>query len=380
MKNKYIKNNKKLFFVTSILILFIFNLFSFNYSFVYAEENNNLIKIEIQNNIQNIYLNNFENIKNRISGSSGEKNMANILCDYLEEKNIDFFFNDTYLQEFSFDKTKSQNVAGLINNNSEKYIVLGAHYDSVYVSGKSFGYSDNFSGVLAVLSLINYFSSTICNYNIIVVFYGAEEVGSKGSEFFVKNLDGNIKNNILLSFNFDSIGAGDYLYYYHSDFKTKYGTVLDKLLNNYNFKNASGKLVSPLTYRNFNYTALGLNSDNSTYLRAGINSILFFAGNIENSCSYKETKSTDKIMHNTDSYENIEKIFGEKYIENIEKTILITENLVFADDFNENYFFPNQINPIIFSPWVLKFFGVFVVGVLFVVYLVVIKPKYSNNK
>ncbi len=118
------------------------------------------------------------------------------------------------------DKTRSQtsNVCGYIEcENSDEWIVLGAHYDHLgwggYDSGSRDpelkeihnGADDNASGVGMVLMLAEYFSNNPPEINIAFVLFGAEEQGLIGSQYFVENSPIDI-NKMKLMINFDMVG------------------------------------------------------------------------------------------------------------------------------------------------------------------------------
>ena len=368
--------------------------FSYNSLSRYSKtfENNELLfnETDIKNLEKELYFNNFDDIKDRTAGSSGEKKFAEILANKLENLNFSYFLKDnSYIQTFSLGNYDSQNVVGVynqINSNNEfdnKYILLGAHIDAVFKDEKSFGFNDNLSGVLGVLLLAQSLINQNFGCNIIVAFYGAEEVGCKGSQYFIENLDTKIKNNILLAVNFDSIGAGENLYYYHSDNSTLYGSVIDNLFNKYSIsKLGFNQKFSTLSNLNINHTSLGFLSDNSSFLKAGVNSLTFFAGDLDakNGLGFFEKQGYEKIMHNTDSFETCYEVFGEKFYENIFNCASYVYNLLNNEEFNTINFQPNQIDVISYSDWALKIVGVVFILVLFVLYLIIINNKYKTKK
>ena len=337
---------------------------------------------ELKTLADEIYFSNLDEVKNRTTGYSGEKKFAQILAGEMDELSLSFVEGDSYIQTFSLGQSSSQNVLGLIDNQSEKYVVLGAHLDAVYVQGKSFGFSDNLSGVLGVLQMAQILSSTELPFNVIIAFYGAEEVGCKGSKYFVENLEENIKKNILLSMNFDSIGSGEKQYFYHSDNPTKYGAALDNIIKNYEINKAGfNSRYSPVVSLDINFTSLGIMSDNSSYLKHGINAVTFFAGDLDaiNGLGFFEKQGYDKIMHNTDTAETNLEIFGDLFYENITNCIELTTSLLASQEFNEENFAPNQVNVILFSVWAMKIVGVILILIILAIYFIVINKKYPKR-
>lgn len=360
-----------------LICIFLVFMLSCCFSFkteVYATETLNTSSIK--ETIELLYDN---TTKNRSAGSVGEKNMATKLESFLDTYNFGYFGGQTtYAQVFDIGKGKqSQNIIGEKNIGSKHYVIIGAHYDCVYVEGNSYGYNDNLSGIVGIMELAKRLNNI--PYNLVVAFWGAEEVGCLGSKYFVENLPSEIKSNILLYINFDTIGAGDYNYYYTTDFACKYSTKISKLLVNETIKNSSGKLFSSHSVNGSNYYTLGMQSDNSSFLKAGINSLNFFSGNLEtsNGLGYFETASQPRIMHNTDSKETIETVFNSNHFaENIEKTIAFTELVV--GGITPESFSPNQVTPNLYSPLTLKLSGIIFVLLLFVGFVIVYKIHYKD--
>ncbi|MBR5012715.1 MAG: M20/M25/M40 family metallo-hydrolase, partial [Clostridia bacterium] len=217
---------KKIFSGFVLLALSLCVFLTSSSTLVYATEASTQ---SINSNLENIYLSDLTNVKNRPAGSVGEQNMANKLVDFCTSSGFSYFGDMTsFSQEFDIGKGKtSQNIIAQKGNASSSYVILGAHYDAVYVDNKSYGYNDNLSGVLAVMETAKILNAN-SNFNIILAFWGAEEVGCLGSEYFVANLPDEVKNNTLLYVNFDTVGAGDYRYYYTNDFQTTYSSTLQQ--------------------------------------------------------------------------------------------------------------------------------------------------------
>ncbi len=299
--------------------------------------------------------------KDRTAGSVGENSTANYIMEKLEEFNINPFF-DNYIQKFKVNNQSSQNVIGFVDNNSPYYVIIGAHYDNVFVENKSFGINDNASGVLTNLNLTSLLRDANLNYNIIFAFFGAEEIGLKGSEYFLNSLQKKILDNIILYINLDSIGAGDNLYYYHYDLKTIYGNYIDNFAKNFEItKLGKDKLYSNTSAFGINYNHIGLNSDNASFLKKGINSLTFFAGNLSaTGFGFFETEGQDKIMHNSDNIQTIEEVFGEKFYSNMENVNNFVYNLMISKDFVSNML-EREINPTLLSLWFLKLIGILLI-------------------
>ncbi|MBI9069602.1 MAG: M28 family peptidase, partial [Salinivirgaceae bacterium] len=120
------------------------------------------------------------------------------------------------------ERATAKNVAFSLKSSkakSEKYIIVGAHYDHLGMGGSGTstrtpdtiaihnGADDNASGVAGIIELAGKLASQIdsMNHNFIFVAFDAEEMGILGSKYFSEHLPLN-KENILAMINFDMIG------------------------------------------------------------------------------------------------------------------------------------------------------------------------------
>jgi len=95
----------------------------------------------------------------------------------------------------------SKNIIAWIDGNSDKFIVLGAHLDTV---PRSPGADDNASGSAAILGLVKrYAKLPKPNYTIVFIWFCEEEVGLVGSRYYVRNSK---INNCVFMLNFDMVG------------------------------------------------------------------------------------------------------------------------------------------------------------------------------
>ncbi|RRQ50088.1 PDZ domain-containing protein [Maribacter algicola] len=173
-----------------------------------------------------------DSLQGRETGTPYEKEAAR----YLEERmrNIGLLPKGnvgTYFQTFSF-KPKNDphaevqfvdgdstitgtNVIGYIDNQAEKTIIIGAHYDhlgmggegSLYADGKAIhnGADDNASGVAIMLQLAAKLKDTVTQNNYLIMAFSGEEMGLLGSNFFSKNPTIDLsKANYML--NMDMVG------------------------------------------------------------------------------------------------------------------------------------------------------------------------------
>ena len=90
------------------------------------------------------------------------------------------------------------NVIGYIHNNKRKTVVLGAHYDHLGMGGENSlykgpaaihnGADDNASGTTLLLETMRYYAQRQdTNYNYLIQFYSAEELGLIGSKYWTNH-------------------------------------------------------------------------------------------------------------------------------------------------------------------------------------------------
>jgi aminopeptidase YwaD len=118
-------------------------------------------------------------------------------------------------------KVKARNVIFNLPSKkiSDKYVVIGAHYDHLGMGGKNTGSrmpdtvavhngaDDNASGVAGLLELAGYFAKNNVNLkqNLLFVAFDAEEMGTLGSKYFLANCPVD-KRQISAMVNLDMIG------------------------------------------------------------------------------------------------------------------------------------------------------------------------------
>lgn len=126
--------------------------------------------------------------------------------------------------DFADGKRVSQNLIVNTAPNLKRTIILGAHYDSTAQQQGSLGATDNGAGIAALLAIAKAMKAQkSLAYNIRFIAFGAEEVGLKGSQHYVKELGRTPSqySNIIGMINFDTIAGGDYTYV-HSAHTTPY--------------------------------------------------------------------------------------------------------------------------------------------------------------
>lgn len=102
------------------------------------------------------------------------------------------------------------NVIGMLKGQTNKSIVISAHYDHLGIrKGRIYnGADDNASGTAALFTIAEYFKNKPTKHNLIFAAVDAEEIGSLGADYFLKNYSD--KSNIELNINLDMIAHSDY--------------------------------------------------------------------------------------------------------------------------------------------------------------------------
>jgi len=173
-----------------------------------------------------------DSLQGRETGTIYEKEAANYLADRMENIGLVPMGNEgAFFQTFSF-KPKNDphsevqfvdgdstitgtNVIGYIDNQADKTVIIGAHYDhlgmggegSLYAEGEAIhnGADDNASGVGILLDLAAQLKDTVTQSNYLIIAFSGEEMGLLGSNYFSKNPTINLsKANYML--NMDMVG------------------------------------------------------------------------------------------------------------------------------------------------------------------------------
>jgi hypothetical protein len=198
-----------------------------------------------------------------------------------------------------FDTTgtvETRNVIGIIEGNDpvlkHEYIGVGAHYDhiGVGIDGVNNGADDNASGTVALLEIARAFAERKENKrSILIAFHAAEEKGSLGSKYLVK--DTTITNNMNIHINMDMIGRGsaDSIYCLGSD---RLSSELFEFVENVNNEGVNifldYRLNDPNDPKRFYYR-----SDHYSYAKKNIPSVFFFDYEMED--YHQPTDDADKI-------------------------------------------------------------------------------------
>ncbi|WP_433332286.1 M28 family metallopeptidase [Spirillospora sp. CA-294931] len=147
---------------------------------------------------------------NRAHGSRGFKASA----DYVKAK-LDAAGFTTALQQFTYNGATGYNViADWPGGDSNQILMAGAHLDSVRAGA---GINDNGSGTAAVLetALAVARSGYKPQKHLRFAWWGAEELGLVGSNYYVRNLPTTERSKVKGYLNFDMVGspnAGYFVY------------------------------------------------------------------------------------------------------------------------------------------------------------------------
>lgn len=188
----------------------------------------NAQEVEIKNLEKHIYYLANDAMKGRGTGSKQNKKAAKYIAKHFKKYQLDALGTTAYYQNFKAKVRKvkvtdsireARNVVGFLNNNAEKTIVIGAHYDHIG-EGKqgssraenSYGIihngaDDNASGVAGLLELARIYSQNKEKepVNFLFIAFGAEELGLVGSRYFVNNPTYDL-SKIQWMLNMDMIG------------------------------------------------------------------------------------------------------------------------------------------------------------------------------
>lgn len=183
-----------------------------------------------------------EELEGRLTGSKGEELAANYLSNEFEKLNLKPYLHNEFIHPFEYNlrlnphnpdesvENHGKNVIAFLDNNADKTIILGAHYDHL---GRNehrqstlpnsdgmihFGADDNASGVAAVMELARIYSqnSRVEDANFVFALFSGEEDGLVGSKHFAEALGiqkmvpswapDSWKSPVIAMLNFDMVG------------------------------------------------------------------------------------------------------------------------------------------------------------------------------
>ena len=104
---------------------------------------------------------------------------------------------------------ESNNVIAELKGEGDGVVVVGAHYD--IVPQTKLGPNDNASGNAIVLSLAKALAEESLPFTVKFIHFGAEEVGLRGSGYYVSSLPESELGRIKAMINFDVVGTGPHI-------------------------------------------------------------------------------------------------------------------------------------------------------------------------
>lgn len=160
----------------------------------------------------------------RMAASAGYDKAARYTVDALHRFGVAPAFSEGgesvsgYSHQFTFsldeggaDDFRSYNIVGLVNGTDpdlrSQLVVVSAHLDHIGThEGEVYnGASDNASGVAVVLEVARLLAEHPLRRTVLFAFFGAEELGLKGSEAFVELMSGE-GTRIIVDVNVDEVG------------------------------------------------------------------------------------------------------------------------------------------------------------------------------
>jgi len=105
-------------------------------------------------------------------------------------------------------KTTFNVLAETSTGNDDNVVMVGGHLDSVFAGP---GINDNGSGSAAILEVAEQMKKVKPNNTVRFAWWGAEESGLVGSDFYVTNLSQAERDQIALYLNFDMVGSPNYV-------------------------------------------------------------------------------------------------------------------------------------------------------------------------
>jgi hypothetical protein len=193
------------------------------------------INIDSKKLLKNVQILSNDSLEGRYFSKPGNYKTQKFIIKKFKEVGLQAMYQNNYLQEFSytFKGQKRQdvfpiekptenlsnvpdttaiggNIIGMLKGETNKTIVITAHFDHLGIKdGKIFsGADDNASGTAALFTIAEYFKNKPIHHNLIFAAVDAEEIGSLGAEYFLKNFKN--KENIVLNINLDMISHSDF--------------------------------------------------------------------------------------------------------------------------------------------------------------------------
>ncbi len=251
----------------------------------------------------------------RRTGTKGAIKAKAYIINQFKTLQVEPLAND-FEQTFSFtSRGKSYegvNVLGLIKGTDfpESYVVLSAHYDHEGIKNNLIynGADDNASGISALFSFAEYFKKNPPKHSVILAAFDAEELGLKGSEYYVANSIIPLKK-IMINLNMDMISRSDKNELFAVG--TNYSKILQEIFLNTEYSTKIKLLPGHDDPKNWKADWTH-SSDHASFYKEGI-PFLYFG--VDDHIDYHKP---------TDDYKNIQTEF---YIEAVKSIISVFERM-----------------------------------------------------
>lgn len=120
--------------------------------------------------------------------------------------------NTVSRQEFATARGPSHNLQVLMPGSNDRFIVVGAHFDTAGSFPDLQGVDDNGSGAAVLTELAAHMTGLETETGLLFMGFGAEEIGLVGSRHYVENMTEAERANIAGMVNIDSLITGDFMY------------------------------------------------------------------------------------------------------------------------------------------------------------------------
>ncbi len=332
----------------------------------------------------------------RIPGSTAEYNSAMYIKQELSkltnfepvnnastEDGVQRFFFTSVYDGLSY---ASQNIVfkRTTKTNSNKKIILSAHYDTTYVYNSASsdsglvadGINDNAGSVAVLLAMAKYLDSLDIDpgYTVELVFFGASTNDYDGASFYNRGLDESDFKSILLVMNLDKISVGRYNYMYVNEFITSQQKYIQGILEDeFNFKrlkNINCLDLSTTSPNGLSYTHIGLESDHAIFMKNNVNVLNFFSGDYESVITFGNSEyntGNNVTFTENDSYEYITQNFPE-FKDNLVNVYNAIKSLMWDADFVAEMEKDNGLEAR-YSFWTNEKLAVFITAILLVVFV-----------
>ena len=295
-------------FFYSVIFCFLFTFKGF------AQENLNTClfsDVELLKHVKSLSSDTFEGRRTGTKGSLKAKKYIINQFNALDVLPLAKEYNQNFTFTHKRDFYQASNILGIVKGIElpEKYIVISAHYDHEGIKNNTIynGADDNASGLSALFAFAEYFKNNPPKHSVILAAFDAEELGLRGSKYFVNNLIVPSKD-IVVNLNMDMISRSNKneLFVVGASENKRFNYIIKNL-------NSSNKIKLLIGHDGYD----GL--DNWTYASDHVNfykkGIPFLYFGVEDHKDYHEP---------TDDYENIHPEF---YIEAVKKIISVFEKI-----------------------------------------------------